>query len=203
MGANSAAATAAGQGEGRQAADDEARTRGQRAEQDEPEHERAVEKVIVRAEALQEHEARRAPGPPRLARPQVQDQLGQGEGHEAVGDDVEARPLVDLVGVERVQRARRPGRHRRQSEHESQPPSSERGEEADEAHGHVGGQHGVPRRPEDGRHRHRRQQPMVGEGQAPARCGKRTFASNRRAGARKTWCTFQATRYTLSSESPT
>ena len=35
------------------------------------------------------------------------------------------------------------------------------------------------------------------------RCGCRTFASNRCAGARKAWWTFQATMYALSSESPT
>jgi hypothetical protein len=33
--------------------------------------------------------------------------------------------------------------------------------------------------------------------------GYRTLASKRCAGERKNWCTFQATMYTLSSESPT
>ena len=107
----------------------------------------------------------------RFARLQVKDQLGQGEGHEPVRDDVEAGRFVHLIRVERVEGARGPGRHRREAQDDGQPPSAEGGEQAGEADGHVRGQDGVPRRPDDRRDGQRGQQPVIGEGQR-ARVGK-------------------------------
>ncbi len=152
-------------GEHRKAARDDPRAHSQRAQHDERDHQRAIEKVVVRAEALQQHDAGRAPGASRLAGLQVEDQLGQGEGHEAMRHDVEPGPLVHLIRVERVERARGPGRHRRQPQYHGQPSAAHGREEADQTQGHVRGQDGVPRRPLHGRDGERGEQPMVGEGQ--------------------------------------
>jgi hypothetical protein len=121
MGAkSSAAASAAAPSTGRRDGHD-ARAQGQRAQHHERDHQRAIEKVVVRAQSLQKHEAGGTPGAPPLARLQVEDQLRERERDEAVRHDVEARAFVDLVGVERVQGAGRPGRDSRQAENRSQP----------------------------------------------------------------------------------
>jgi hypothetical protein len=80
-------------------------------------------------------------------------------------DDVQPRRFVDLEGVEPVQHAGHPRRQRPKSQHAGEPSTGERGQHADEQHGHVVREDRIAAERQHRGHRHAREQAMIREGE--------------------------------------
>ena len=120
--------------------------------------ERAVEQVVVAREPLQQQEPGGPPGVASRPRLEQRQQVQQHERQEAVEQDLEPRRLVDLVGVERVERPRHERGPGGQAQPEGQGTRGHRGQQAAQEHRDVVGEHGVSGRPDHGRDQQRRQQ---------------------------------------------